>query len=127
MFTILVVDDSPVMRKMIERASRATTVPVEEIYQAGDGLQALEILRRHRVDLVLTDINMPNMDGLQLLQAMRKEGDLTPLAVITTEGATDSRVAECMNMPSGALYHLKKPFTGEQLRQIFSEVFSIAI
>jgi len=64
----LIVDDSPVMRKIVERALRQAGISIGQVIEAGNGSQALDILRHQAVDLVLSDINMPVMDGLELVR-----------------------------------------------------------
>ena len=68
---VLVVDDSAAIRKILQRVLRQTGIAIGAIHEAGNGQEALEILKVHRLDLVLTDINMPKMDGLQFLAAMK--------------------------------------------------------
>ncbi len=73
---MLVVDDSPVTRKMVRRALGLCGLEVAQVYEAGDGAEALEALSQHRVDLVLADINMPVMNGIELVERMSKDADL---------------------------------------------------
>lgn len=67
MLDVLIVDDSAAIRKILQRVLRQADVPMGNVFEAGDGLEALEILKVQNVGLVLSDINMPNMDGLELL------------------------------------------------------------
>ena len=85
----MVVDDSAVIRKVVIRALSQTGLNLAEVHQAGDGNEALTLLRSRRIDLVLSDINMPNMDGIALLESMQKEAVLAaiPVIMITTEGS----------------------------------------
>ncbi len=113
---ILVVDDSAAIRKILQRVLRQTGMAIGLIHEAGDGQQALEVLRGQKVNLVLTDINMPKMDGLQLLAAMKsapawKE---VPVVMITTEGG-EAKVAEAVRL--GADGYVRKPFTGDQIKE----------
>ena len=85
---VLIVDDSAAIRKILQRVLKQAEVPVREIYEAGDGVEALAILHSRPVNLVLADVNMPNMDGLELLGKIKGESqwkDL-PVIMITTEG-----------------------------------------
>ncbi len=86
---VLVVDDSAAIRKILQRVLRQTGMAIRTIHEAGDGQEALEQLKSPKPGLVLTDINMPNMDGLQLLAAMKASGEWRhiPVMMITTEGA----------------------------------------
>src|SRR6202161_3283463 len=92
---ILVVDDSAAIRKILQRVLRQTGMIIGEIYEAGDGQEALELLKTKAVSLVLSDINMPKMDGLQLLAALKNwpERRHIPVVMITTEGG-ETKVAE---------------------------------
>ena len=89
---VLIVDDSSTIRRIISRCLDRAEVGVTEIFEAGDGCEALELLAKHRVDVVLTDINMPNMDGLQLMGELRNSPNWAtiPVLVITSEGGSDA-------------------------------------
>ena len=65
---VLIVDDSAAIRKILQRVLGQAKVPIAQVFEAGDGVEALEVLKNNPVSLVLSDINMPNMDGLQLLE-----------------------------------------------------------
>ena len=107
---ILVVDDSAAIRKILQRVLRQTGMPINEIHEAGDGQQALDLLKAQKVHLVLSDINMPTMGRLQLLAAPKTSADWAPIPVvmITTEGG-EARVAEAVKL--GAVGYVRKPFT----------------
>ena len=113
---ILVVDDSAAIRKILQRVLRQTGMSIGTIYEAGDGQEALETLRKRKIDLVLSDINMPKMDGLQLLASIRAEAAwrAIPVVMITTEGG-ESRVAEAVKL--GAAGYVRKPFTADQIKE----------
>jgi len=113
--TVLIVDDSPVMRTFIQRAMKLAGFEEAEYLQASDGQEALARLEQRRVDVILTDINMPNMDGETLLAELEKRGTLrsTPALVISTD-ATRDRVHRMMAM--GAHGYVAKPFAPEVLR-----------
>jgi two-component system chemotaxis response regulator CheY len=120
----LIVDDSPVTRRTIERCARAAGVKVGEIFQADDGVEAIEILECRKIDCVLTDMNMPHMNGLELSKAVGRLGAAAPAVVlITTDRAEDARVRE--SLAAGAAFHLKKPFTQDQLKKVFSQLFAV--
>ena len=113
---VLVVDDSAAIRKILQRVLRQTGMAIRTIHEAGDGEQALALLKTQRVQLVLTDINMPKMDGLQLLAAIKAEAvwrDL-PVVMITTEGG-EAKVAEAVKL--GARGYVRKPFTADQIKE----------
>jgi two-component system, chemotaxis family, chemotaxis protein CheY len=112
---VLIVDDSSVMRKIVERSLRQAGLDSLLAYEAGNGADALEILKSKPVDLILTDINMPSMDGLEFLRQLRSR-DLAPgvpVVMITTEASLD-RAKQAL--AAGAQYFIPKPFSIEQVR-----------
>ena len=113
---VLVVDDSAAIRKILQRVLRQTGMAIKDIHEAGDGKEALDLLKAHKVQLVLSDINMPNMDGLQLLAALKASSDWAPIPVvmITTEGG-EAKVAEAVKL--GAVGYVRKPFTADQIKE----------
>ena len=113
---VLIVDDSAAIRKILQRVLRQTEMPIGNIHEAGDGVEALDMLSKNKVGLVLTDINMPNMDGLEFLSKLKADGankDL-PVIMITTEG-NQNKVMEAVNL--GASGYVRKPFTTEQIKE----------
>jgi len=115
---ILTVDDSPSMRLMMQLT---LTGEGYEVKQASDGVEALEFARTNHADLVLTDINMPRMDGLELIRELRQlPGYRTvPMLVITTESATDKKA---QGKEAGATGWLVKPFNNQQLLSTIARV-----
>ena len=113
---VLVVDDSAAIRKILQRVLRQTGMAIRTIHEAGDGQEALEVLKAQKVNLVLTDINMPKMDGLQLLGAMKSAGEwrAIPVVMITTEGG-ETKVGEAVKL--GAAGYVRKPFTADQIKE----------
>jgi two-component system, chemotaxis family, chemotaxis protein CheY len=111
--TILIVDDSDVMRKMVARAVRMTGLPIEQIFEAPDGQAALESLEERGADLVLMDINMPRLDGMEALRRIRQSDRLShyPVVMVSTEGS-EQRMEEIRRL--GAAF-VRKPFTSEVL------------
>jgi two-component system chemotaxis response regulator CheY len=112
----LIVDDSSVMRKIVERCLRQAGLDALVVLEAGTGVEALELLRTAKVDLVLTDINMPSMDGLELVRQIRAQ-DLArgvPVVMITTE-SSEEHVKEAIQ--AGARGYIRKPFTAEQVKE----------
>lgn len=115
MANILIVDDSSTMRKIISRSLRQAGLAVDEIYEAGDGIEGLGVLASGKpVTLILSDINMPNMDGLEFIKQVRANGNQVPIVMITTEGGEEI-LKEAIS--SGASDSIKKPFTPEQLQE----------
>ncbi len=114
MANVLIVDDSSTMRKIISRSLRQAGLAVDEIYEAGDGIEGLNALKSNKIGLILSDINMPNMDGLEFIKQVRAGGNNVPIVMITTEGGEDI-LKEAIN--SGASDSIKKPFTPDQLQE----------
>ncbi|MCC7496799.1 MAG: response regulator [Bryobacterales bacterium] len=113
---VLIVDDSAAIRKILQRVLRQAEVPVGHVYEAGDGLEALEMLKTQAVGLILSDINMPNMDGLQFLSQVRANDawKSVPVMMITTEGG-QAKVMEAVQL--GASGYVRKPFTADQIKE----------
>jgi two-component system chemotaxis response regulator CheY len=113
--TVLIVDDSSVMRKIIERSVRQAGLENASIIEADNGVEALDRVRSHRVDLILTDINMPVMDGLTFLGQMREQelAPGVPVVIISIEGS-EQHVRQAIAV--GARAYIRKPFTPEQVR-----------
>jgi len=115
---ILVVDDSRTMRKIVRNALQGMGYSSSSIIEASDGVEAMAKLReyRFRVDIILADWNMPNMDGLSLLRELRSVEQLKSIPVIMVTGeAQRDRVVEALR--AGARNYIVKPFTQETLRQ----------
>jgi two-component system chemotaxis response regulator CheY len=113
---VLIVDDSAAIRKILQRVLRQTDLPLGEIKEAGDGAEAVAILQDRSFGLILSDINMPNMDGLQLLSRIKEMEHLrnVPVIMITTEGG-QGKVMEAVQL--GATGYVRKPFTAEQIKE----------
>ena len=112
----LIVDDSSVMRKIVERSLRQAGVEMSAVLEAGNGAEALAVLADHRVDLILCDINMPVMDGLELVKQLPavENAKGVPVVMITTEGS-ESHVVQALS--AGARGYIRKPFTAEQVKE----------
>ncbi len=111
---VVVADDSRVMRQIVIRTLRQAGYDWWEIEEAEDGADALGKIRASRPDFVLSDWNMPNMTGIELLRTMRGEGDETPFAFVTSEGSPQMREQADQ---AGALFLIAKPFTAETFRE----------
>lgn len=107
-------DDSRVMRQIVIRTLRQAGYDWWEIHEADDGSTALQMLPDLQPDLVLSDWNMPEMNGIDLLRTMRAQGDETPFGFITSEGSTEMRDQADA---AGALFLIAKPFTAETFRE----------
>jgi two-component system chemotaxis response regulator CheY len=112
----LIVDDSSVMRKIVERSLRQAGLDPLAVLEAGNGVEGLDQLKTQQVDLILTDINMPLMDGLEFLRQLRAQKLATgvPVVMITTE-SSEEHVKEAIL--SGAQGYIRKPFTAEQVKE----------
>lgn len=113
---VLIVDDSAAIRKILQRVLRQTDLNLGEIKEAGDGTEAIEILKTRTFGLILSDINMPQMDGLQLLAKIKAIDHLrqVPVIMITTEGG-QGKVMEAVQL--GATGYVRKPFTADQIKE----------
>ncbi len=113
---VLIVDDSSVMRKIVERALRQAGLDPLVVLEAGSGVEGLDALRNNAVQLILSDINMPSMDGLEFLRQLRaqKLADGVPVVMITTE-SSEEHVRQAIQ--SGAQGYIRKPFTAEQVKE----------
>src|SRR5258707_11828355 len=112
----LIVDDSSVMRKIVERSLRQAGIDLSEVFQAGNGAEALGVLGESAVDLILCDINMPVMDGIEFLRQIQSVQNAkgVPVVMITTEGS-ESHVVQALSI--GARGYIRKPFTPEQVKE----------
>jgi two-component system chemotaxis response regulator CheY len=112
----LIVDDSSVMRKIVERSLRQAGVELDTVLEAGNGAEALASLQSDTVDLILCDINMPVMDGLEFVRQIGTVDSAkgVPIVMITTEGS-ESHVVQALS--AGARGYIRKPFTPEQVKE----------
>jgi two-component system chemotaxis response regulator CheY len=112
----LIVDDSSVMRKIVERSLRQAGIELEKVVEASNGAEALSALHNNPVDLILCDINMPVMDGLEFVREVAKleSAKHIPIVMITTEGS-ESHVVQALT--AGARGYIRKPFTPDQVKE----------
>jgi|SRR5882672_7354435 len=112
----LIVDDSSVMRKIVERSLRQAGITLTRVFEAGNGAEGLTILADNRVDLILCDINMPVMDGLEFIQQLAGVPNAkdVPVVMITTEGS-EAHVVQALS--NGARGYIRKPFTPDQVKE----------
>jgi len=120
-YNILVVDDSRTTRAVIAKTLKLAEVPVNELYQAENGAEALEILNGNWVDLVLADINMPVMDGVEMIDRMSKDGLMktVPVVIVSTEGSK-TRIEEMRS--KGVRAYVRKPFAPEVVKKIVGDI-----
>lgn len=113
---ILIVDDSATMRKIIMRGLRQAGVDNAEFQEAGDGVEGMKAVSAGKFDLILSDVNMPNMNGLDFVKSVAEQvPSPPPIVMITTEGSEEV-VKEAMSR--GAKGYLKKPFTPEKIQEV---------
>jgi two-component system chemotaxis response regulator CheY len=112
----LIVDDSSVMRKIVERALRQAGLSSLVVLEAGSGTEGLDVLRSKQVDLILSDINMPLMDGLEFVRQIKAQNLApgVPVVMITTE-SSEEHVKQAIL--AGARGYIRKPFTAEQVKE----------
>jgi len=120
-YNILVVDDSASMRKVMRKVIQMSGFPVNTIYEAENGVNGLEICRQQEVEIILTDLNMPEMDGISFMEALRADEEFShiPVLVVSTEGrpAVMEKVEEI-----GAVEYVKKPFQPESISRVLSKL-----
>ena len=118
---ILIVDDSAMMRMMIKRVTGMCGVPIGEIFEAGNGREAIAVLESQPVDALFTDINMPVMTGTELLRAIEQDGRWPTLlrVIISTDGSA-ARRAEADELH--VRLYVEKPFRPEVMRDVLSEL-----
>ena len=123
---VLVVDDSAAIRKILQRVLHQTGMGIHTIFEAGNGQEALDILGKQKIGLVLTDINMPKMDGIQLLAALKASPAWReiPVLMITTEGG-ETKVGEAVRL--GAAGYVRKPFTADQIKEKLAGILEPAL
>jgi two-component system chemotaxis response regulator CheY len=118
---ILIVDDSAMMRMMIKRVTGLCGVPIGEVFEAGNGREAIAVLESQKVDALFTDINMPVMTGTELLRAIEQDGRWPTLlrVIISTDGSA-ARRAEADELH--VRLYVEKPFRPEVMRDVLSEL-----
>jgi two-component system chemotaxis response regulator CheY len=112
----LIVDDSSVMRKIVERSLRQAGLESLIVFEAASGVEGLEVLRSKQVDIILSDINMPMMDGLEFVRQLRAQNmaEGVPVVMITTE-SSEEHVKQAIQ--AGAMGYIRKPFTADQVKR----------
>ncbi len=120
-YNILVVDDSRTTRMIIKKTLDLAGISVGELYQAENGKEALDILDNNWIDLVLADINMPVMDGVEMVNRMSADGlmQTVPVIVVSTEGST-TRIEEMR--AKGVRAYIRKPFAPENVKSIVEDI-----
>jgi len=124
-FQVMIVDDSPAMQAFIVRVIEISRLEVKKCLQASNGQEALEMLRHEQVDIILTDVNMPTMNGEEFLRHLDQDELLKtiPVLVVSTDGS-EHRVALMLSLRAKG--YLKKPFSPEELREKMEELLGVA-
>jgi len=122
---VLVVDDSPVMRRMVRRSLGMCGLPVGEVYEAGNGAEGLAVLSERWVDVVIADVNMPEVDGVEMVERMAKDGMLARLPVVmVSSDRAENRIERLKAL--GVRAYLTKPFRPEAFREIVEELLPLS-
>jgi two-component system chemotaxis response regulator CheY len=124
-YSILIVDDSLPMRSVIKRTLKAAGYGNAGLLEAANGQEALGLLKNAWIDIIITDYNMPVMNGLELIKAIKKDEAAKdiPVVVISTEGH-ESKIKEFMDC--GAAGYITKPFTAEAIRDLIVNILGEA-
>lgn len=123
-FNVLIVDDSFSMRSVIKKVLSLSGFHMDQCYEAGNGREGIAVLEEEWVDVIISDINMPVMNGLEMLKQLKEHPDYQniPVIVISTEGS-DDRINEAFS--NGAKGFIKKPFLPEDLKKILHDVLGV--
>jgi len=123
-FNVLIVDDSGAMRAVIKKVINISGFRMSQCLEAGNGREALEKMKGNWVDVIISDINMPEMSGLELLQFLNKDPLYRniPVIIVSTEGSRE-RMDEVLN--HGAKGFIKKPFLPEDIRSVLYNVIGV--
>ncbi len=116
-YNILIVDDSAIVRAVIEKTLGLCGVEVGEVFKAGNGREGLDVLDKNWIDIVFADINMPEMNGIEMVEKMSEAGLLktVPVVIVSTERSV-TRIAELKE--KGVQAYLNKPFTPENIKEV---------
>lgn len=121
---VLVVDDSATIRKMVKRTMELAGLDFGEVFEASNGIEALAQLNDHPIAVMLVDINMPTMNGVQLLTRMKENERLKhiPIVIASTEGSQE-RIRQLKEL--GVSGYVRKPFQTEQLRDVLMPILGV--
>lgn len=122
---ILIVDDSATMRGYIKRTLQATQIPLGDIWEAGNGKEGLERMKDQWVDLVLADLNMPDMTGVEMIGKMSLDPMLSALPVIVVSSEGDQAVLHSLAQ-KGVKEFIRKPFQAGLLQEMVEKVLAMA-
>lgn len=124
-FNILIVDDSKVVRSIIAKTLRMGSLPLGELHFAGNGKEALDMIERHWVDLIFADINMPVMNGVEMIEKLAQNGvtKTVPVIIVSTEGST-TRIEDLKS--KGVTAYVRKPFQPEEFNRVVNDVLGVS-
>lgn len=123
-FNLLIVDDSRVMRAIIEKTLRMSDLPLGQVHHAENGQVALDLLADQWVDMIFADINMPVMNGIEMIEKLAENGvsKSIPIVVVSTEGSA-TRIEHLKQ--NGVVAFLRKPFQAEDFSAVVRDVLGI--
>jgi two-component system chemotaxis response regulator CheY len=123
-YNFLIVDDSATTRTIIKKILELSSIEIGELHEAADGEEALEVLQNKWIDLVFADINMPRMNGVEMVQRMMEDGMLKsiPVVIVSSEGS-ETRIEEMMS--KGIKAYLRKPFTPENIKELAENILNL--
>jgi two-component system, chemotaxis family, chemotaxis protein CheY len=121
---VLIVDDSETVRSVIIKTLSIAQIPVNTIYQAANGKEALSVLEEQWIDIVFADINMPVMGGIEMVEKMSEDGLLksVPVVIVSTEGSS-TRIEQLKK--KGVSAYIRKPFTPETIRKVVDDIIGV--
>ncbi len=124
-YTILIVDDSAIVRTMVRRAIGMAGLPEAQVHEAANGSEALEALAKNRVDIVFADLNMPEMGGAELVERMSRDPALasTPVVIVSSEQSRGT-IEELER--KGIRAYITKPFRPERFRAVVEDILGAA-
>ncbi len=123
-FNVMIVDDSGAMRAVIKKIITISGFKINNCFEAANGREALEMLKQNWVDVIISDVNMPEMNGLELLKSLSQDPlyRSIPAIIVSTEGSNE-RMKEALE--GGAKGFIKKPFQPEEIRKVLYNVIGV--
>jgi two-component system, chemotaxis family, chemotaxis protein CheY len=117
---VLIVDDSMTMRRMVRRVIELTDVEIAQVFEAANGREALGVIDANQIDAVFTDLNMPEMSGIELLRALKDRPTQPPVRVVVSTDGSEARrhEAEALHVTR----YLEKPLRPEVMRDVLCEL-----
>jgi two-component system, chemotaxis family, chemotaxis protein CheY len=123
-YNILIVDDSAISRQLIKRTLQMAQLPIGTLYEAADGISALLLLTEHKVDLVLADLHMPKMSGIEMTRLIMTNPETKDIAVVVVSAEPNGDCLEDLKR-RGVRACIRKPFTAEMIRDVVSDVLGV--